>query len=131
MAAMESFFLFLPAEAGQVLLRFLLLLLQETFMNLDPDHPNHPIHPNHTHLPNHPNHINHPNHPSLVPGDKRRVMTKNVAILADSLPLSASKHNTMFLKTGNTSCVSILVVFQNQTNASNITTKIKTEGDFE
>ena len=35
----------------------------------------------------------------IVPGDKRRVMTKNVAILADSLPLSASKHNTMFLKT--------------------------------
>ena len=67
----------------------------------------------------------------LVPGDKRRVMTKNVAILADSLPLSASRHNTMFLKTGNTSCVSILVVFQNQTKASNITTKIKTEGDFE
>ena len=36
---------------------------------------------------------------NVVPGDKRRVMTKNVAILADSLPLSASKHNTMFLKT--------------------------------
>ena len=36
---------------------------------------------------------------NIVPGDKRRVMTKNVAILADSLPLSASKHNTMFLKT--------------------------------
>ena len=27
--------------------------------------------------------------------------------------------------------MSILVVFQNQTKASNITTKIKTEGDFE
>ena len=29
---------------------------------------------------------------------RRRVMKKNVAILADSLPLSASRHNTMFLK---------------------------------
>ena len=39
MAAMESFFLFLPAEAGQVLLRFLLLLLQVTFTTYDhPDY---------------------------------------------------------------------------------------------
>ena len=30
--------------------------------------------------------------------NRRRVMKKNVAILADSLPLSASRHNTMFLK---------------------------------
>ena len=29
---------------------------------------------------------------------RRRVIKKNVAILADSLPLSASRHNTMFLK---------------------------------
>ena len=30
--------------------------------------------------------------------NRRRVMKKNVAILADSLPLSTSRHNTMFLK---------------------------------
>ena len=30
--------------------------------------------------------------------NRRRVTKKNVAILADSLPLSASRHNTMFLK---------------------------------
>ena len=34
----------------------------------------------------------------LVPGDKRGAKPKNVAILADSLPLNASRHNTMFLK---------------------------------
>ena len=32
---------------------------------------------------------------SLVPGDKRRAKKKKVAILADSLPLNASRHNTM------------------------------------
>jgi len=35
---------------------------------------------------------------ALVPGDKRRAKKKKVAILADSLPLNASRHNTMFLK---------------------------------
>ena len=31
------------SRAGQVLLRLLLLLLQVTFTNLDPDHPDHPF----------------------------------------------------------------------------------------
>ena len=36
-------------------------------------------------------------HPNILES-RRRVIKKNVAILADSLPLSASRHNTMFLK---------------------------------
>ena len=36
--------------------------------------------------------------PSNILENRRRVMKKNVAILADSLPLSTSRHNTMFLK---------------------------------
>ena len=39
--------------------------------------------------------------------NRRRVTKKNVAILADSLPLSASRHNTMFLKKLATSPVGL------------------------
>ena len=35
---------------------------------------------------------------NVVPGDKRGAKPKNVAILADSLPLNASRQNTMFFK---------------------------------
>jgi len=58
-------------------------------------------------------------------------MSKNVAILADSLPLSASRHNIIFKKTGNITCGSILVVFWTQNKSKQHHNKIKREGDFE
>ena len=56
---MSHFNRFLPAEARQVLLRFLLLLLhlQVTFTNLDPDHPDHPDLPNLSRLKHHINQL--------------------------------------------------------------------------
>ena len=57
---MSHFNRFLPAEARQVLLRFLLLLLhlQVTFTNLDPDHPDPPDLPNLPNLSRLKHHIN-------------------------------------------------------------------------
>ena len=62
---------------------------------------------------------------------RRRVTKKNVAILADSLPLSASRHNTMFLKNWQ----HLLYVYFSCVSGTNKSkqhhNKIKTEGDFE
>ena len=67
----------------------------------------------------------------LVPGDKRGAKPKNVAILADSLPLSTSRHNTMFLKNWQ----HLLYVYFSCVSGTNKSkqhhNKIKREGDFE
>ena len=63
--------------------------------------------------------------------NRRRVIKKNVAILADSLPLSASRHNTMFLKNWQ----HLLYVYFSCVSGTNKSkqhhNKIKREGDFE
>ena len=63
--------------------------------------------------------------------NRRRVTKKNVAILADSLPLSASRHNTMFLKNWQ----HLLYVYFSCVSGTNKSkqhhNKIKREGDFE
>ena len=63
--------------------------------------------------------------------NRRRVMKKNVAILADSLPLSTSRHNTMFLKNWQ----HLLYVYFSCVSGTNKSkqhhNKIKREGDFE
>ena len=68
---------------------------------------------------------------TLVPGDKRRAKKKKVAILADSLPLNASRHNTMFLKNWQ----HLLCVYFSCVSGTNKSkqhhNKIKREGDFE
>ena len=69
--------------------------------------------------------------PCNILENRRRAKKKNVTILADILPLSASRHNTMFLKNWQPLlCVYFSCVLDTKQKQADHN-KIKREGDFE